>query len=177
MNERNLARLRDAIRDVHDFPKPGIVFKDITPILASGELFRLAIDEFVAALGGESPDKIVGIDARGVIVGAALEDRIGAGFVPVRKKGKLPWETHGAAYTLEYGEAHVEVHRDAVLPGEKVVLIDDLLATGGTAGAALELIRQLGGEVVCLTFLIELAFLEGRKKLDPATRTVSLLTY
>lgn len=177
MNEKNLSRLREAIRDVHDFPKPGIVFKDITPILASGELFRLAIDEFVSAVGGESPDKIVGIDARGFIFGAALADRLGAGFVPVRKKGKLPWETHGAAYTLEYGEAHVEIHRDAILPGEKVVLIDDLLATGGTAGAALKLIQELGGEVVCLTFLIELSFLEGREKLDPGTRTVALLTY
>jgi adenine phosphoribosyltransferase len=177
VNEKNLTRLRDAIRDVHDFPKPGIVFKDITPILASGELFRLAIDEFASAVGGESPDKIVGIDARGFIFGAALADRLGAGFVPVRKKGKLPWETHGASYTLEYGEAHVEIHRDAILPGEKVVLIDDLLATGGTAGAALKLIQQLGGDVVCLTFLIELAFLGGRANLDPSVRTVALLTY
>lgn len=177
VNEKNLSRLNAAVRDVNDFPKPGIVFKDITPILASGELFRLAIDEFVAAVGGESPTKIVGIDARGFIFGAALADRLGAGFVPVRKKGKLPWETHGAAYTLEYGEAHVEIHRDAIEPGEKVVLIDDLLATGGTAGAALKLIQQLGGEVVCLTFLIELAFLEGRKNLDPSVRTVALLTY
>ena len=177
MNERNISRLRGAIRDVNDFPKPGIVFKDITPILASGELFRLAIDEFVAAVGGESPEKIVGIDARGFIFGAALADRLGAGFVPVRKKGKLPWETHGAAYTLEYGEAHVEIHRDAIRPEERVVLIDDLLATGGTASAALELIRQLGGEVLCLTFLIELAALGGRAKLDPEVRTVSLLSY
>jgi adenine phosphoribosyltransferase len=177
VNEKNISRINDAVRDVPDFPKPGILFKDITPILASGELFRLAIDEFVSAVGGESPTKIVGIDARGFIFGAALADRLGAGFVPVRKKGKLPWETHGASYTLEYGEAHVEIHRDAILPGEKVVLIDDLLATGGTAGAALKLIQQLGGEVVCLTFLIELAFLEGRKNLDPSVRTVALLTY
>jgi adenine phosphoribosyltransferase len=177
VNEQNLSRLDAAVRDVIDFPKPGIVFKDITPILASGELFRLAIDEFVSTVGSERPTKIVGIDARGFIFGAALADRLGAGFVPVRKKGKLPWETHGASYTLEYGEAHIEIHRDAILPGEKVVLIDDLLATGGTAGAALKLIQQLGGEVVCLTFLIELAFLEGRKNLDPSVRTEALLTY
>ncbi len=177
VNEQNLSRLNAAVRDVIDFPKPGIVFKDITPILASGELFRLAIDEFVSTVGGESPSKIVGIDARGFIFGAALADRLGAGFVPVRKKGKLPWETHGASYSLEYGEAHIEIHRDAIAPGEKVVLIDDLLATGGTAGAALKLIEQLGGEVVCLTFLIELAFLEGRKNLDPSVRTEALLTY
>jgi len=177
VNEASLSRLKAAIRDVLDFPKPGVVFKDITPVLASGELFRLAIDEFAFAVGGERPDKIVGIDARGFIFGAALADRLGAGFVPVRKKGKLPWQTHGASYSLEYGEAHVEIHRDAVHPGEKVVVVDDLLATGGTAGAALKLIQQLGGEVICLAFLIELAFLGGRANLDPATRTVALLEY
>ncbi len=177
MNERHLSRIRDAIRDVHDFPKPGIVFKDITPVLSNGELFRLAIDEFLAAVGTEKPDKIVGIDARGFIFGAALADRTGAGFVPVRKKGKLPWQTHGASYSLEYGEAHVEIHRDAVHPGEKVVVVDDLLATGGTAGAALKLIQQLGGEILCATFLIELAFLGGRANLDPSIRAVALVTY
>lgn len=177
MTESPLSRIRGAIRDVADFPKPGVVFKDITPVLASGELFRLVIDEFVAALDGARPDKIVGIDARGFIFGAALADRLGAGFVPVRKKGKLPWQTHGASYSLEYGDAHVEIHRDAVHRGERVVVIDDLLATGGTAGAALKLIEQLGGEVVCLAFLIELAFLGGRANLDPATPTIALVTY
>lgn len=177
MNQEHLSRLKSAIRDVHDFPKPGIVFKDITPVLGSGELFRIAIDEFISTIGETKPDKIVGIDARGFIFGAAMADRLGVGFVPVRKKGKLPWETNGASYSLEYGEAHVEIHRDAVHAGEKVVLVDDLLATGGTAGAALKLIQELGGEVICLTFLIELAFLEGRKNLDPAVRTQALLTY
>ncbi len=177
MNQEPLSRLKDAVRDVLDFPKPGIVFKDITPILASGELFRAAIDEYIAAIGDEKPDKIIGIDARGFIFGAAIADRLGVGFVPVRKKGKLPWTTRGASYSLEYGEAHVEIHQDAVRPGERVVLIDDLLATGGTAAAALRLIEELGGEVLCLLFLIELSFLEGRKNLDPAVRTKSLLTY
>lgn len=177
MNQEHLSRLKAAIRDVHDFPKPGIVFKDITPILGNGELFRFAVDEFIAVIGSERPDKIVGIDARGFIFGAAMADRLGVGFVPVRKKGKLPWATNGASYSLEYGEAHVEIHKDAVLPGERVVLVDDLLATGGTAGAALKLIQELGGEVICLTFLIELEFLSGRKNLDPAVRTQALLTY
>ncbi len=177
MNESQLTRIRAAIRDVPDFPKAGIVFRDITPVLSDGELFRLAIDGFVGAVGPERPDKVVGIDARGFIFGAAIADRIGAGFVPVRKKGKLPWLTHEASYSLEYGEAQVEIHRDAIHPGEKVVVVDDLLATGGTAGAALRLIRQLGGEVLCATFLIELAFLGGRANLDPATRAVALLAY
>jgi len=177
VNQEHLSRLNAAIRDVHDFPKPGIVFKDITPILGSGELFRLAIDEFIAAIGEEKPDKIAGIDARGFIFGAAIADRLGAGFVPVRKKGKLPWETNGVSYSLEYGEAHVEIHKDAVLPGERVVLVDDLLATGGTASAALKLIQGLGGEVICFLFLIELKFLEGRKNFDPGVRAEALLTY
>jgi adenine phosphoribosyltransferase len=177
VNQEHLSRLKAAIRDVHDFPKQGIVFKDITPILGSGELFRLAIDEFIAAIGEEKPDKIVGIDARGFIFGAAMADRLGVGFVPVRKKGKLPWETNGASYSLEYGEASIEIHKDAVLPGEKVVLVDDLLATGGTAGAALNLLHELGGEVICLLFLIELEFLDGRKNLDPSVRTEALLAY
>ena len=177
MNQEPLSRLRAAIRDVPDFPKPGVVFKDITPLLSSGPLFRTAIDQFLIAAGEERPDKIVGIDARGFIFGAAMADRLGVGFVPVRKKGKLPWETRGAAYSLEYGEAQVEIHRDAVVPGERVVLVDDLLATGGTAAAALRLIHELGGEVICLLFLIELSFLGGRKNLDESVRTEALLTY
>ena len=123
------------------------------------------------------PDKVIGIDARGFIFGAAIADRLGVGFIPVRKKGKLPWDTTGVAYSLEYGEAHVEIHRDAVSPGEKVFLIDDLLATGGTAGAAIKLVKELGGEILVMSFLIELAFLEGRKNLDSDVRTHSLLTY
>ena len=169
--------LESAIRDVNDFPKPGIVFKDITPLLADGNLFRLTTELFAETLQGESPDKVIGIDARGFIFGAALADRLGAGFVPVRKKGKLPWDTTGVAYSLEYGEAHVEIHRDAVSPGEKVILVDDLLATGGTASAAIQLVKELGGEIICVSFLIELQFLEGREKLDSDIRAEALLSY
>ncbi|MEM6280304.1 MAG: adenine phosphoribosyltransferase [Verrucomicrobiota bacterium] len=177
MNEDKLKKIESAIRDVHDFPKPGIVFKDITPVLGNGDLFRLTTDSFAETLQGETVSKVIGIDARGFIFGAALADRIGAGFVPVRKKGKLPWETTGVAYSLEYGEAHVEIHKDAVAPGEKVILVDDLLATGGTAGAAVKLVKELGGDIVCVSFLIELAFLEGRKNLDSDIRVEALLTY
>ena len=177
MKDESIAQIEAAIRDVHDFPKPGIVFKDITPVLGDGKLLRLTTDAFADTLQGEQPNKVIGIDARGFIFGAALADRIGAGFVPVRKKGKLPWETTGVAYSLEYGEAHVEIHKDAIQPGEKVILVDDLLATGGTAGAAIQLVKELGGEIICVSFLIELGFLEGRKNLDPDVRIESLLTY
>ncbi|MEM7698408.1 MAG: adenine phosphoribosyltransferase [Verrucomicrobiota bacterium] len=177
MNPEDISRLNDAIRDVPDFPKPGILFKDITPVLANGDLLRLATDGFIDMLGEKPPAKIVGIDARGFIFGAALADRIGAGFVPVRKKGKLPWETAGMSYTLEYGEAEVEVHKDAVEPGESVAIIDDLLATGGTAGAAVKLLQQLGADITCVGFFIELAFLEGRAKLGNEVRVESLLSF
>ncbi len=177
MNEENLKQIDAAIRDVHDFPKPGIVFKDITPVLGNGDLFRLTTDSFAETLKGGEVSKVIGIDARGFIFGAALADRIGAGFVPVRKKGKLPWETTGVAYSLEYGEAHVEIHKDAIKPGERVILVDDLLATGGTAGAAIKLVKELGGEIVCMSFLIELAFLDGRKNLDSDVRVEALLTF
>ncbi len=158
-------RLRNAIRDVEGFPKDGIVFKDITPILADAELFRAAIDLLCASVSGAKVDKIVGIDARGFIFAAAVADRLGVGFVPVRKKGKLPWKCKEAAYALEYGEAVVEIHEDAVLPGEKVFLVDDLLASGGTAAAAVKLLSGLGAEIVAISFLIELSFLNGREKL------------
>jgi adenine phosphoribosyltransferase len=177
VTEEQKNQLESGIRDVVDFPKPGIVFKDITPLLASGDLFRLTTDLFIEMLEGQVPDKVIGIDARGFIFGAAIADRLGVGFIPVRKKGKLPWDTTGVAYSLEYGEAHVEIHRDAVSPGEKVFLIDDLLATGGTAGAAIKLVKELGGEILAMGFLIELAFLEGRKNLDSDVLTHSLLTY
>jgi adenine phosphoribosyltransferase len=158
-------RLREAIRDVHDFPKEGIVFKDITPILADAELFRGSIDLLCATAGGTKVDKVVGIDARGFIFAAAVADRLGVGFVPIRKKGKLPWKCSEAAYALEYGEAVVEIHQDAVKPGEKILLVDDLLATGGTAAAALKLLDGLGAEIIAVSFLIELSFLRGRGKL------------
>ena len=157
--------LRLAIRDVVDFPKPGIVFKDITPILGDAALFRDAITLLADTAGGQTIDKVVGIDARGFIFAAAVADRLGAGFVPVRKKGKLPWKTRQVAYSLEYGESVVELHEDAVAPGETVLLVDDLLATGGTAGAALQLLDQLGAKVASVAFLIELGFLNGRSRL------------
>lgn len=162
MNPTDLARLHAAVRDVNDFPKEGIVFKDITPVLADRDLFRLAIDGLVESIGGAPVDKIVGIDARGFIFGAAVADRIGVGLVPIRKKGKLPWRTRSMAYSLEYGQNVIEIHEDAISPGENILLVDDLLATGGTSAAALQLVRELGGHIVAATFVIELEFLNGR---------------
>ena len=170
------ATLRSAIRDVPDFPKPGIVFKDITPILGDGELFQTSIRLLAETAHGINIDKVVGIDARGFIFAAAVADRLKAGFVPIRKKGKLPWKTREASYTLEYGEAVVEIHQDAVQPGERILLVDDLLATGGTAAAAVRLLDQLQAEIVSVSFLIELAFLNGRDKLGEHKIT-SLLSY
>jgi adenine phosphoribosyltransferase len=159
--------LRAAVRDVVDFPKPGIIFKDITPILADGQLFRESITLLCETAGGAKIDKVVGIDARGFIFAAAVADRLGAGFVPVRKKGKLPWKTRQSAYSLEYGESIVELHEDAVKPGETILLVDDLLATGGTAAAAVKLLDELGANLVGISVLIELEFLNGRSKLAP----------
>jgi adenine phosphoribosyltransferase len=170
------AAVRDAIRDVVDFPKRGIVFKDITPVLADPLLHRTAIDLLVATAHGLSIDKVVGIDARGFIFASAVADRLGAGFVPVRKKGKLPWKTRQTSYQLEYGEAVVEIHEDAVRPGESVLLVDDLLATGGTAGAAAKLLDELGARLLGMSFLIELAFLNGRAKLG-GHRVESIVCY
>jgi adenine phosphoribosyltransferase len=161
-----LEHLIAAVRDVTDFPKPGIVFKDITPILGNGALFQEAIDALAAQIEGQQIDKVVGIDARGFIFGAALAYKLARGFVPVRKKGKLPWKTHGVAYDLEYGSATVEIHQDAIVQGERVVLVDDLLATGGTAAAALKLIRDSGAIIVAAQFVLELEFLNGRSKLE-----------
>ena len=172
----DLAPLRAAIRDVPDFPKPGILFKDITPILADGVLFKLSIDAFVESARPLGIDKVVGIDARGFLFGAAVAYELGVGFVPVRKKGKLPFKCQSAAYTLEYGEAVVEMHIDALRPGERVVLIDDLLATGGTAAAAVKLIEKMGAELALAQFLIELGFLDGRKNL-PTTAVKAFLTF
>ena len=160
-----LSALTAAIRDVPDFPKPGILFKDITPILSSGRLFRIAVDCFVKANESLQIDKVVGIDARGFLFGAAAAYELGIGFVPVRKKGKLPYQTESASYSLEYGESVVEMHVDAIVPGERIALIDDLLATGGTAAAASCLIAKMGGVLVEAQFLIELEFLAGRKAL------------
>jgi len=160
-----LSALKNAVRDVPDFPKPGIIFKDITPILENGELFRAAVDCFVEANRPLGIEKIVCIDARGFLFGAAAAYALGIGFVPIRKKGKLPYHTEAVQYSLEYGEAAIEVHRDAIKPGERLVLIDDLLATGGTARAAIELLEKMKGTLVEIQFLIELSFLHGRDKL------------
>ncbi len=165
MATEQIQKLLTALRDVPDFPKPGIIFKDITTILADGELFTSAIDVFLEANAGRDLDKVVGIDARGFIFGAAVAYQLGIGFIPIRKKGKLPYKTESMAYTLEYGEAVIEMHIDGIARGEKVVLIDDLLATGGTAAAAAQLIEKMGGELLEAQFLIELEFLKGKEKL------------
>ncbi len=171
-----IAKLRAAVRDVADFPKPGIIFKDITPILGSGELFRASIDVFLEQCRGKEIDKIVGIDARGFLFGSAVAYELGVGFVPLRKKGRLPYKTESAKYSLEYGEAEMELHLDAIEPGEKVVLIDDLLATGGTSASAAMLIKKVGGILLEAQFLIELEFLHGREKLGQVP-VVSFLKY
>lgn len=165
MTPANLDILRKSVRDVPDFPKPGIVFKDITPVLSDGALLRMVIEGFVEATKPLNVTKVVGIESRGFIFGTPLAAALGVGFVPVRKKGKLPWDCESTSYALEYGEATVEIHRDAVHRGERVVLIDDLLATGGTAAAAVELVERLGGIVAEAQFLIELEFLKGRTRL------------
>lgn len=152
------------------------MFKDITPILGDGALFRASIDLLCETAGGVKVDKVVGIDARGFIFAAAVADRLGAGFVPVRKKGKLPWNCREESYALEYGEAIVEIHEDAVLPGEKILLVDDLLATGGTAAAAVNLLDGLGADIIAVSFLIELSFLNGRDKL-PEKKVRAILGY
>lgn len=169
--------LRAAVRDVPDFPQPGIVFKDITPVLANGPLFHRAIDLMCADLHAAGVSKVMGIDARGFIFAGAVADRLGLGFIPVRKKGKLPWQTVGTGYDLEYGSNHIELHSDAVAPGERVWLIDDVLATGGTAAAAADLVHQLGGTLAGMTFFIELSFLEGRKRLPAGPTVRSILSY
>ncbi|MDB6148143.1 MAG: adenine phosphoribosyltransferase [Spartobacteria bacterium] len=176
MASEMIEKLRNTVRDVPDFPKKGIVFKDITPILGDGPLFRGAIELFLERCRGKKIDKIVGIDARGFLFGSAVAYELGVGFVPLRKKGRLPYKTESAAYTLEYGEAEMELHVDAITAGEKIVLIDDLLATGGTSASAVTLINKVGGELVEAMFLIELEFLRGRKKLEPAS-VVSFLKY
>jgi adenine phosphoribosyltransferase len=171
-----LDELRAGVRDVPDFPKKGIVFKDITPILSDPALFRASIDLFLERCRGKKIDKIVGIDARGFLFGSAVAYELGVGFVPIRKRGKLPFKTEIAKYSLEYGEAEMEMHIDAMSPGEQIVLVDDLLATGGTSAAAAALIEKVGGKLMEAQFLIELEFLRGREKLSP-TPVFSFLKY
>jgi adenine phosphoribosyltransferase len=177
MSPDSLSILHTSIRTVPDFPKPGISFKDITPMLADGGVFSLAIDAILETMAGHEVNKIVAIDARGFIFAGAVADRLKAGFVPVRKKGKLPWQTVGTAYSLEYGENVIEMHRDAIAPGERVWLVDDVLATGGTSAAAAKLISELGGVLAGMTFVIELSFLNGRAVLPPDVPVHGVLVY
>ena len=170
------SQLRATIRDIPDFPKPGILFRDIAPVLADARIFRAAIGEFADICRAAKAEKIAGIDARGFLFGATVAYELGLGFVPVRKKGKLPFHTITQSYDLEYGSSEVQIHTDAFEKGEKVALIDDLLATGGTAGAAIKLINQSGAHVVAAAFLIELAALGGRKVLGDVPVT-AIVTY
>ena len=157
--------LRDRVRDVPDFPKPGIVFKDLMPLVADATYFRETIDRLADLARPRQPDIILGAEARGFIFGGALADRLGCGFVPARKPGKLPWQTVSATYALEYGNDTLEVHADAISQGQRVIVLDDVLATGGTARAKIDLVEKLGGTVVGALFVIELTFLAGREKL------------
>jgi adenine phosphoribosyltransferase len=172
----DIASLRDAVRDIPDFPKPGIVFKDITPLLCNGTLFARTIDIFAERYRNQKIDTVLGIESRGFIVGAALAYRLGAGFCVVRKPGKLPYQTHSASYALEYGTDTLEIHIDALPAKARVIIADDLIATGGTAAATAQLVSKLGAEVIECAFVIELAFLNGREKLKPH-RVFSILQY
>jgi adenine phosphoribosyltransferase len=153
------------IRDVPDFPEPGIVFKDIMPLLSDPEAFREVVDRLAGWAEARKPELILGAEARGFILGGALADRLGCGFAAARRPGKLPWETISATYALEYGQNSLELHADAFAGGTRILIHDDVLATGGTVGAILDLVEQLGGEVVGIAFVIELEFLSGREKL------------
>ena len=157
--------LRDSVRTIPDYPKPGIMFRDITTLLGDARAFRRAIDELVQPWAGTKIDKVAGIEARGFILGGAVAHQLSAGFVPIRKKGKLPHETVSIAYSLEYGIDEMEMHRDAVAPGERVILVDDLVATGGTAAAAVALLKRLGADVVASCFVVDLPDLGGAQKI------------
>lgn len=171
------ALLDSAIRIVEDFPKPGVSFKDITPLLANPLTLTVAIDKLMDTMHGQRVEKIVALDARGFLFGGAIAARIGAGLVPVRKQGKLPFRTESIGYDLEYGSNTVEIHVDAIAPGERVWLIDDVLATGGTAAAAAALVQRLGGQLLGMSFLMELTFLHGRQALPAGVPVCSLLEY
>lgn len=170
--------LKDAIRTIPDYPKPGILFRDITTLLGDAWAFRRAVDELVQPWAGQKIDMVAGIEARGFILGGAVAHQLSAGFVPVRKKGKLPHETVSIAYSLEYGVDSMEVHKDAVHPGARVILVDDLIATGGTATAAIQLLRNIGAEVVAAVFVIDLPDLGGAQKIrDLGVSVRTLLTF
>jgi adenine phosphoribosyltransferase len=166
MTQALVDRVKATIRDVPDFPKPGIVFKDITPVLQDPRLLQDCVNWVAGCFAGTDVKAVVGIESRGFIFGAAVAPQIHAGFVPARKAGKLPYKSVQVSYDLEYGSATLELHRDAIQPGDKVVVVDDLLATGGTAKATVELCRKLGGDVLAAVFLVELGFLGGRAQLD-----------
>jgi adenine phosphoribosyltransferase len=163
------ALVASRVLDVPDFPKPGIVFKDLMPLFADGAVFRQVVDGIVAHHGAESFDVVAGIEARGFLIAAAIGYATGTGVVPVRKAGKLPRKAHAVSYALEYGEATLEVHTDAFVAGQRVLVVDDVLATGGTAAATLELVERAGGTVAGFTVLLELGFLQGRERLAPRT--------
>lgn len=175
-NESNLEKLKKFIRNVNDFPKKGIIFRDITPLLKDKNAFKTAIDLLAKHYKNKKIDKIVSMESRGFIVGALLAYKLGVGFVPVRKKGKLPWKTVDIDYFLEYGKDTLEVHKDGISKGEKVLVVDDVLATGGTAEAVLRLVKKLGGVPVGLGILIELTYLNPREKLK-GTKVFSLIKY
>ena len=166
MNETLQETLVNSIRTIADYPKPGILFRDITTLLGDARAFRRAVDELVHPYAGQRVDKIAGIEARGFILGGAIAHQLSAGFVPIRKKGKLPHDTVRIAYSLEYGVDEMEMHRDAIVPGEKVILVDDLIATGGTAEAATKLLQQMGANVVAACFVIDLPDLGGRARIE-----------
>ena len=159
-------QVRDYIRSIVDFPHEGIVFRDVTTLFADPRGFRMAIDQLLHLYAGLRFDKVVGLEARGFILGGAVAHQLSAGFVPIRKKGKLPAATIAESYTLEYGEAVVEIHDDAITPGERILLVDDLLATGGTAEAGIKLVERLGGEIIGCAFIVDLPELGGRKRLE-----------
>jgi adenine phosphoribosyltransferase len=169
-------RLAALVRDIPDFPKPGVTFKDITPLLADPAGFRAAVDGIAERFQGAGVDRVLGVEARGFILAAPIAYRFGAGFTPVRKAGKLPWQVEAEEYALEYGTDLLEIHKDAIEPGERILVVDDVLATGGTAAATVRLVERLGGTVVGLGFVLELAFLEGRSHLA-GRDVVSLVTY
>ncbi|MEM6962265.1 MAG: adenine phosphoribosyltransferase [Myxococcota bacterium] len=176
MTVNRLERVVRRIREVPDFPKPGILFKDITPMLADSDAFRTCLDLMAEMVADEQVDAIVGLESRGFIFGSALAARMGCGFVPVRKPGKLPGQVDSITYQLEYGEDSLEIHRDALQEGTRVLVVDDLIATGGTARAAGELVTKQGADIVGFSFVVELAFLEGVTKLVPH-RVFSLIRY
>jgi adenine phosphoribosyltransferase len=158
--------LIDSIRNIPDYPKPGVMFRDITTLLGNARAFRRAVDELVHPYAGGKVDKVAGIEARGFIIGGAMAHQLSSGFVPIRKKGKLPHDTVRIAYSLEYGVDEMEMHRDAIVPGERVILVDDLIATGGTAEAAVKLLQQMGADIAAACFIIDLPELGGRRKLE-----------